>query len=335
MARYDIFYNEETRDFKFCEINTDGTSAMNEVRILNASLKKNLAQREIMDRHAFKGFVLFDAWVARMMALYQEYPRKKANPTVAIVDFIRDASLNSQAEFAEFQRHFEDAGYHTLICDVREFTYEGGVLWAKNGETVDVIYRRAVTSDLLAHYKEITPFLDAIRQDAVCLFGPIATQVIHNKWLFYLLHRPETKAILTPAEGAFVAEHFPTTLPLTPQTMADLYPQDHKDHWIIKPMDSYCSRGVYAGIDQDQDTWEELLRSCQNKDYIIQEYCHPYRSLNIDFSDAHPVLKPYANMTGLYVFGGEFAGVYARLSDGGIISSQYNEKVAPVLMLVK
>ena len=34
IARIDIFYDEETGGFKFCEFNTDGTSAMNEDREL-------------------------------------------------------------------------------------------------------------------------------------------------------------------------------------------------------------------------------------------------------------------------------------------------------------
>lgn len=35
MARIDFFYNEETGAYKYCEFNTDGTSAMNEDRELN------------------------------------------------------------------------------------------------------------------------------------------------------------------------------------------------------------------------------------------------------------------------------------------------------------
>ena len=35
MARIDFFYNEQTGAYKYCEFNTDGTSAMNEDRELN------------------------------------------------------------------------------------------------------------------------------------------------------------------------------------------------------------------------------------------------------------------------------------------------------------
>ena len=35
VCRIDIFYNEENGQFKFCEFNTDGTSAMNENKVLD------------------------------------------------------------------------------------------------------------------------------------------------------------------------------------------------------------------------------------------------------------------------------------------------------------
>ena len=47
IARFDIFYNEENGSFRFCEINTDGTSAMNEDYVLNQALELNPAHQEM------------------------------------------------------------------------------------------------------------------------------------------------------------------------------------------------------------------------------------------------------------------------------------------------
>lgn len=49
IARIDIFYNEETGDFKFCEFNTDGTSAMNEDRELNIAIQKTKAYQQMAE----------------------------------------------------------------------------------------------------------------------------------------------------------------------------------------------------------------------------------------------------------------------------------------------
>ena len=46
IARFDIFYNEENGNFKFCEINTDGTSAMNEDYVLNMAVERKSGPSE-------------------------------------------------------------------------------------------------------------------------------------------------------------------------------------------------------------------------------------------------------------------------------------------------
>lgn len=69
------------------------------------------------------------------------------------------------------------------------------------------------------------------------------------------------------------------------------------------------------------------------EDYIYQEYCPPYRTENIYLVEEKPRWKNYTNMSGLFVYNGKFSGIYSRLSDGGIISSQYNEKAVATLYL--
>ncbi|MGN1275450.1 MAG: hypothetical protein ACI4UK_00480, partial [Floccifex sp.] len=78
--------------------------------------------------------------------------------------------------------------------------------------------------------------------------------------------------------------------------------------------------------------WKEIVKKHLNQDYIVQEYIMPYKTENIDPVN-YNAFKLYSNLTGLYVYNGQFAGVYSRLSDSGIISSQYNEKTIPTLFL--
>ena len=107
---------------------------------------------------------------------------------------------------------------------------------------------------------------------------------------------------------------------------------NQKDQWILKPKDSYASKGVWAGIDLSQEEWEKVLYDSINLDYIAQQYITPYKSENIDPVN-YDIFKMYSNLTGLYVYNGQFSGVYSRLSDSGIISTQYNEKTIPTLFL--
>ena len=73
IARFDIFFQEDDWSFKFCEINTDGTSAMNEDYVLNMALAENNAHQEMLKKYQFASFELYDSWVKSFMDLYQTY----------------------------------------------------------------------------------------------------------------------------------------------------------------------------------------------------------------------------------------------------------------------
>lgn len=330
IARFDIFFNEEDWTFKFCEINTDGSSAMNEDYVLNQALALNDAHQEMLKKYSFSTFELYDSWVEKMLELYQTYEKKVEHPYIVITDFMDHCCVN---EFKEFARRFRKAGYETEICNIRDMTYRDGVLYSAAGHPIDLIYRRAVTCDIMAHYNEIQPFIQAVKDQNVCVMGSICTQIPHNKWLFKMLREKATMAFLNEEEKKFVTDHIPYTNLMDSRFCRIDEILDDKDRWIIKPLDSYASRGVFAGIDYNVDDWEDIVHRHWNKNYIYQEYYHPYRTDNICFRDAHPEFHPYTNMSGLYVYNGEFAGIYSRLSTGGIISSQYNERAVATLVL--
>lgn len=329
IARFDIFYSEEDGSFKFCEINTDGTSAMNEDRELNLAIERNNAHESMKKKYEFQAFELFDTWVDTMMNLYGTYEKKKEHPRVAIVDFIDNHA--STTEFEEFRKCFEAKGYACQICDIRSLTYRDGILYGPGDYAIDVIYRRAVTSDVEKHYDEISDFIRAVKEQAVCLIGSFCTQIIHNKWLFKVIREARTMALLTKEEQSFVKAHIPETKLLSSADCRLNELIETKDKWIVKPLDSYASQGVFAGTDYSISAWADILNQHMDTEYIIQEYYRPHQTTNIYFGQAQPDFVPYSNMAGLFVYNGAFAGVYSRLSDGGIISSQYNEKAVATL----
>jgi len=329
MARVDFFFNEGTRGIKLCEINTDGTSAMNEDRILGGLLHKNRAYLQFAEAHACRPFELFGSWVDEFLSLYREYSQSDALPTVAIVDFLEKATL---PEFKQFALAFAERGVKAEIVDIRDIQYTDGSLLTPNGDKIDAVYRRAVTSDIMANYEQVQPFLQGALAGAACLVGGFRTQIIHNKALFGILHREETLSFLTPEERAFVLRHVPLTYPLLPSYIEKHNLLAEKDRWLIKPYDSYGSRGVYAGIDCAQSDWDRLVRECAGDGYLMQEYCAPYRSQNIDFTDEQPKARPFCNITGVFCYNERPYGIYSRLSKGNVISSQYDEKTIATLV---
>ncbi|BAL84557.1 hypothetical protein SELR_pSRC200230 (plasmid) [Selenomonas ruminantium subsp. lactilytica TAM6421] len=331
ISRADIFYNEETGDFGFCEINTDGTSGMDANRILDEIMIDNPAHQEMIRRYRFETMELFDRWVGTFMRIYDTYEGKVSHPNVAIVDFMDKATWR---EFQEFARSFQKNGIDCEICDIRQLHFEDGKLYSSNGHVIDAIYRRAVTADIMDNLDDVRPFLQAVRENACFIAGHFCTQIIHHKWLFYILHHPETTKFLSPDETKFIEAHIPKTFPLEKDAIDLEEVINHKKRYILKPRDAYAASGVFAGVDYPQKKWEEQVRLVYDNGYICQEYWPQYVNQNIDFAWGKGKWCPYINMTGLYAYDGEFAGIFSRLAtNGGIIATGHNEQAQPTYIV--
>lgn len=336
IARIDIFYNEDTGDFKFCEFNTDGTSAMNEDRELNKAVRLTKAYEVFAKKYEISTFELFDTWVEEFLKIYGEFAGntgKRRIPNVAIVDFMENAT---EQEFKIFKERFEAKGIRAEICEIRELTYRDNKLYSKEGMEIDAIYRRAVTSDIMKHYGEVTAFLQAVREEAVCLIGEFRTQIVHNKILFKILHDEKTQVLLTEKEKEYVRKHVPFTVNLEAGKFDYKEVIQNKDRWIVKPEDSYGSQGVYAGVEYGQDEWKKKVDGAIGKHYLLQEFCRPFETPNIDLMKSQDAeIKNYSNLTGMFVYNGKFKGIYSRISQSEIISTQYSEMALPTVVVNK
>ena len=331
IARLDIFFDEEDFSFHFCEFNADGASAMNEDRELNAALGSCDALLKMKEEYNIDSFELFDSWVKEFMDIYGSYNKKVMSPRIIITDFMNKSTKN---EFIEFQKAFQKAGLEADICDIRDFSYSDNALRTPDGKKVDAIYRRAVTRDIMEQKDEVSPFIQAAQDNAVCMIGHFRTQVIHNKRIFLILRLPETLNFLSDVEREFVLRHIPETLRLR---SGDFNLEDvlnNKDNWVIKPEDFYGSHGVHVGIDMDAKNWRKVVTEKTGKDYLLQRYCTPYRSLNMDFNfESRPDLILYNNITGMFIYNGKLQGLYSRAGSLGRISS-HTEGMTMVSLLV-
>ena len=321
VARVDIFYNEETHQFKFCEINTDGSSAMNEDRELNNALKITSVYNKLKDKHGFTSFEFFDSFVNDFEEIYSSFKYKTDKPNIAIVDFLDHGTVN---EFEQFRLAFVRAGYNCEVCDIQELTYYNCKLVSPSGMIIDAIYRRAVTCDIMENIDKVKDFISAVKDCAVCLVGSFRTQVAHSKILFKVLSQRDILTFLTDEEKNFVNVHFPKTYELKSDNtlfdLSDVY--KNKNSWIIKPVDSYASYGVHVGVEcESNEEWVGFVNEGLDNGYIIQEFVTPYVTKNTDFENEYNC----SNLTGLFLYNGNFRGIYSRVSKTEIISTQYSE----------
>ncbi len=327
IGRFDIFYNGD--DFKFCELNTDGSSAMNEDNTIARILLESEALKKMKETYNIDYFECINQWVDESIKLYDEFIKINKQPTVAIVDFIESATL---AEFEEFKNAYENKGYKAIICDMRDLKYIGGTLFYKK-EPIDLIYRRVVTKELIDRQEEVEDFINAYKDRAVCVIGPFKSQILHNKIIFKILHEEDTLSLFNNDEQAFIKQHIPKTELFNGGY--DNYQEVlvNKDQYILKPYDLYGSRGVYVGLDYNMKQWEDILKKCFNNDYLVQEYFHPYERDFVEFENHEVKVNPFKCITGLFVYNEKFSGLYTRIGKNHIISGLHGYYTVPNLIV--
>ena len=334
MARFDIFMDEETRDFKFCEFNTDGTSCMSRDLILGQGVQLGETFKKFAENHSsVTNYELFDSWAQACLDDYSHTPHAVGNPLVAIADF-----MDEHATFSDFNRYkdaFERQGSRAKVVDLRDLEFDGDKLYDKNdGEKIHCVYRRAVTCDIISKKDECKALIDAVKNEKVCLVGHFRTTVVHTKTVNIALFLPETRAFLTDDECKFIDEHCPKTFRFndTAPVDANVIKKNPKN-WILKPEDDYGAKGVFAGPDfDDKDKWAEAVDRCFNAGYVAQEYAQQHTTdvmfTGRDLDNTTPVQK-FNAMPGLYSYNGKFAGIYLRCGNEGVIAVDHNGLVKP------
>jgi len=323
MARYDIFYTDPS-NYKLCEINTDGTSAMNETNTLEKIFLESKIIKFLKNYYRIKYYELFNSWLQELLVIYKEFGGNN-KPNIAIIDF---EGLGTHEEFITFQKCFKEHGYNTIIADPRELVYENNVLYYKDF-AIDLIYRRAVTKEAEKRIKEIKPLIAAYRNKDVCMVGPFRSQIIHSKVFFAVIKNKNLNDYLSPEEKEFVKNYIPETYIFDKEKHL-IKAKKEKDSFVLKPFDKYSARGVFIGKNYSDDEWKKIANDCFEKDdYLLQEFCPPPQKEYTVFKDKEPQLEKYNSTLGLFIYNEKFKGLYSRIGKNLVIGGSVGYKVLP------
>ena len=319
MGRFDFFYYPDG-SYKFCELNTDGTSAMNEETPLTDILLDTHVMRRIREEYEINRFELYQSWVEEVDSIYKEFGDNGGTsvekPLVAIIDFM---SKGSPIEFEEFRKVFIKSGYDCLIVSPELITFKSGHMYFEN-KKIDIIYRRLVTRDMMDRYDELFGLIEGIKANNTCIIGSIKSQIVHTKKYFEALHHPDFRKYFTVDELKYIDLHIPYTKKLDKDKNFEKYVSD-KDNYIIKPIDLYASKGVYAGKEFEKNKWAEMLEKAIDDGYIIQEFCKKSVNKNLHFDEnGNFEVVEVNNITGLFLYNEKLAGLFTRAGFNAVIS---------------
>jgi len=260
-----------------------------------------------------------NALVGAVLDTWHEFGGAKV-PNVAVVDWEGVATIAEHALTCElFARH----GVPARFVDPRSLELAGGRLTA-GGEGIDVVYRRALTSELLAREDEVRPLFTAYEAGAVCVVNSFRAKVLDKKMLFAMLHDPVIQERFLPEEVEAVRRHVPWTRRVAEGTTTgpggepvDLLPwiSDNRAALVLKPNDDVGARGVLLGASVDQGAWDQAIRAALDDPSVVQRRV-PLPSAMFPEAGAAGELffsRRYVELDA-YLFRGDTRGLLTRLS---------------------
>lgn len=320
-ARLDGFFSGTLR---YVEYNAETPAGQAYSDNLSEVFESLPVMRQFRKKFKLRALPVRNRLLTTMLRAYKQWGGDKDKPRVAIVDW---PGLPTVTEFEMFRDYFESRGVPTVICDPREMEYSRGTLWA-DGESVDLVYRRVLTSELLAQEDETRALRQAYIDGAVCVVNTFRSKLLHKKMSLALLSDDKYAELYTPQQRKVIARHVPWTRKLrhAPTTkdgkeLPDLvdYVKDNKDTLVLKPNDEYGGRGVVLGWTVDQHDWEQDLVVALHQSYVVQEAVavpreqYPVALDGIELLDFSVDMDPY-------LFDGRVSGCLTRLSSSALLN---------------
>ena len=324
ITRFDAFYNGD-KSLYFCEFNADGTSGMNETNTMEECFLGTEMGKNLVNKYSLSQCELRKSLLNTLLENYRFFGVSD-KPTIAIVDFMDKATI---AEFEALKDAFIKEGYDTIICDIRNLSYKESRLWF-NEKNIDLVYRRAVTSDILARYDEVQEFIKAYKNNAFCIVGSFRSEAAHSKLVFTFLTSETAKKFFSHEEIDFLKTHLPKTSKLVSSNAAlafELFSQREK--YLIKPHNSYGGQGLYIGKDCSLEEWQNIIEQNTDKNYIVQEVINiPQGEIVISQGTAQ---KLKVNLSP-YLFNGKLKGFYTRVSTIDVITTSLGGALIPTFI---
>jgi uncharacterized circularly permuted ATP-grasp superfamily protein len=308
-ARLDSFFADEIR---FVEYNAESPAGMAYSDHLAAIFASLPAMKAFRKRFRGRFLPTRRRQLRAMLSAFRQWDRG-ATPTIAIVDW---EGLPTAPEFEMFQAFFEEAGVRTLICDPRALEFRGGKLYA-HATPVNLVYRRVLTSELLARGDETRALRDAYVAGAVCVVNSFRAKLLHKKMSLALLSDERYERLYTPAQRAAIRRHIPWTRRVRPELAAQI--ARRRETLVLKPNDEYGGKGVVLGWTVDQAEWEASIEVATTQSYVVQEAVEipripfPVVLDGLHYLDLAVDLDPY-------LFDGRAAGFMTRVSAAALLN---------------
>jgi glutathionylspermidine synthase len=329
-ARLDSFWSET--DWKFVEMNAESPASIAYCDILSETFLELPAIRAWTEQRGYRLRTLpaRERFLREIERVYREFRSNRGasfgfneRPHIAIVDW---DGVPTYTEFELFKSYFEEHGYPTIITTPQSLEYRDGRLHVGDF-TIDIYYKRVLTSELLEKPEIAQATLDAYEAGAVCVINSFRAKLLHKKMSLALLHDDANAHLFTEDEVRTIRQHIPWTRKVAEGyttyegQQVDLMPfiAQNRDKLVVKPNDEYGGKGVYIGWASSDEEWQQGIQEALGGSYVVQQAVtierepYPYYENGVQFRDMAADLDPFT-------FGTDTQGILTRLSTAALLN---------------
>jgi hypothetical protein len=322
-TRLDAFVHGD--EVKFVEYNAENPSSLTDQTGLNQIMFEVPAFVRFGERYRLRQFDPAAALLDSLVETFREWSGgSREAPRVAVVDW---PNLPTAHEFTLLRNYFVSRGVPTVICAPDELEYAGGRL--RRGDfRVDLVYKRVIMHELLAHCDDGHPLLKAYADGRVCLVNSFRCKALHKKAAFELLTDDARDFGFTPAEREAIRACVPWTRRVAERrttrggATVDLvdYVRANRDSLVLKPNDDYGGHGLVIGPRATGREWDDAIGVALGADYVVQEIVELHTEEFPVFDERRWTLQPMYVDTNPFLFRGRVEGAMVRLSDSPVVN---------------
>ncbi len=321
LSRLDAFLTPEGP--RFIEINSDAPAGFGYGDRMARLFRELPVFREI-EHELPVAYQPSDEGLVRAIAARWRASGGTGRPRIAIVDW---ADVKTRPDQEILREAFAARGFACVIADPREMDVAGGRLHAA-GAPVDLVYRRAVLSELVQHEGEVRAFLGAYRHRLCPFVNSLRCRLSEDKAFFAILTDEAFAHLLSEDERALVAATLPWTRRVAERRTRkdgreiDLVPfvVENRERLVLKPTHEYGGRSVLLGSETAAGEWEAAVGTALEAPWVVQERVEiPEEPFPVFEGSSLGFVSLKVNTNPFYV-AGEAVGAVTRVSRSSVIN---------------
>lgn len=338
IMRMDGMFTEQ--GMAILEINTDGSSGMNDSNEIEERFLEAPILQELLRRYEYRIIPMRRPTLDALLSAYRDLrgSRASARPLIAFLDW---EDVGTREEFIALQEHWERAGHSSVLVDPRHVERDGESL-TYQGRVVDIFYKRVLIDELLYRRDEVSTYLDACAGGQICQVGPFRGEVIYTKEILAFLSDPAHWDRFTRDEVRLIQDHIPWTRRVVEGKVCfegrqrDLLGllREERERFVLKPARAYGGRGVAIGTDSTSLEWEQAMAQALQEVYVVQEFVPVPEMDVLTLAEEHPVERRHYSV-GTFVFSGKPGGLYSRVSAGNVVNVSAGGATLPTFVVTE